>query len=105
MKYKTIILELLEQNPDLYRRLKRNRQVRQTMDRLAVDLQRRHLELRSYLQQSQPGAGSSELSSQAMEMAIAELREQLVPLSDSEDEGTQIPQHIAERLHPDSQIA
>jgi hypothetical protein len=84
MRYKTIVLALLEANPTLHSRLKAQRQVLATMDRLALELRSQHHEQMRILQERSPASDPRVISSQALELALEELRASPL-LNESED--------------------
>lgn len=105
MQYKTIVMELLEQHPPLHETLKRDRRLLETIESLARELKATHEQTISDLSEQQPplpGDGSSGISSQAMEMAIAELQGRLAILSGGENDETlnldQIMAQVIQRL-------
>jgi hypothetical protein len=83
MLYKTIILELLQNRPELYEQLRKNRTLLPTVNRLASDLKARHQTWKQELQSTRPGS-DSQIASEAMELAVKELEDRL--LADSEAE-------------------
>ena len=84
MQYKTIVMELLEQNPELHNQLKQNRKLLQTIDAMALELKLRHEQTIAELAEQQPGVAYSVICSQATEIVISELQERLAPTSDHE---------------------
>jgi hypothetical protein len=77
MQYKTIVLQLLEQNPQLRDQLKRERQMLPTMERYALELKTRHEAWKERLSQAMPGSDESQIASEALEMALKELEDRL----------------------------
>jgi hypothetical protein len=77
MLYKTIVLELIQQRPMLYNRLRRQRQLINTMNRLAKELKDSHLEWQVQLAPTRPGSEPSQIASEAMEIALAQLLDHL----------------------------
>jgi hypothetical protein len=77
MKYKTIALELIQQRPVLCERLRRDRTLFSTMERLALELKTRHRELQTQLAQAAPDRAPTFLPIEAMELAVRELEEAL----------------------------
>ena len=84
MQYKTIVMELLEQNPELHNHLKQNRKLLETIDTMALELKLRREQTIAELAEQQPDVESSVICSQATEIAIAELQQRLAPTSDHE---------------------
>ena len=87
MQYKTIILELLQQRPRMHEQLRQQRKLLTTMEMYARDLKASHEAIRSDLAKEQPDMEASLISSQAMEMALAELMDRLQPELDHEEPG------------------
>ena len=77
MPYKSIILALLEQDPLLHDRLRRERKLFSTMNACAVDLKRRHTAWMDALWAARPESDPSQLTSEALELALDELRASL----------------------------
>ena len=77
MHYKTIILELLEQNPQLYQELCASRTLLPTLNRYANTLKDRHEHWMNQLGQTQPEQAQSQLTSSALEFALQELQDML----------------------------
>ena len=77
MHYKTIVLALLEENPALQRRLKRERTMLKTVETYAQTLKEIHEEVTEQLRQILPSGDPSQIASEALEVALAELRELL----------------------------
>jgi hypothetical protein len=78
MKYKTIVLEMLQQRPALHERLRRKRALLQTLDRLALELKTRHQELQTHLARTTPDRNPAPIALEAMELAIQELEDSLL---------------------------
>jgi hypothetical protein len=85
MQYKTIVLELIQQQAELHERLRGNRTLLTTVDRLAGLLRNRHEAWISQLHQSRPGTGQQQLASEALELALEEL-ESILPTGSEADE-------------------
>ena len=83
MHYMTISLSLVEQNPDLYARWQQQRIALAMLHQLARRLRETHLQILAELQEHQPQAGFSELSSVAMETATRQLQEELATQADA----------------------
>lgn len=76
MLYKTIVLELIQQRPKIYDRLRQRRMLLPTLNRLASELKDRHLAWNQELQATRPGSGS-QIASEAAELAVSELEDRL----------------------------
>ena len=83
MNYKTICLGLLEQRPEIYDKLRQQRTLLPTLNRLASELKARHQAWMQELQATRPGS-DSQIASEAMELAVQELEDRLS--ADSEQE-------------------
>ena len=81
MPYKTSTLGLIEQQPELYERLRRSRTVLRAMDQFAIELKERHEALKEQLSPSRPGIHPSQSASAALEIAVKELEEHLASAS------------------------
>jgi len=77
MQYKTIVLQLLEQHPEIYDRLRRQRQVLPTMEHYARELRSLHLAWQETLTQATPGSDPSQITSEALELALKDLEDRL----------------------------
>src|SRR5271165_6677970 len=91
MHYKAIILELLqEQYPTLHEQLRASRTLLATMNDTAIDLRAAHHAWMAKLRQANPGLDPSRISSEALEMALQDLRDSLDGLpSASEPNGAE----------------
>jgi hypothetical protein len=78
MHYKSIVLDLLvDQYPTLHEDLRRRRALLQALDRYSTDLKARHDAWKSELAQARPETSPTQIASEALEMAIEELRDHL----------------------------
>jgi hypothetical protein len=75
MKYKTIVLELLKQHPEIHDRLRRSRMLLTTLDPYASDLKTRHEAWKDHLSRTMPGSHPSQIASEALEIALKELED------------------------------
>lgn len=82
MQYKTIVLHLLEQQPKLYHRLRKERQLLPALERYAHQLKTFHNEWQETLRQARPQSEQSQLSSEALELALKDLEECLPTASE-----------------------
>ncbi|HEY7328651.1 MAG TPA: hypothetical protein VH592_13485 [Gemmataceae bacterium] len=83
MMYKTICLSLLEQRPQLYDQLQTNRQLLPTLNRLSAELKALHQAWIQELQATRPGS-DTQIASEAMELALADLQDRLPADSETE---------------------
>ncbi len=74
MQYKTIVLELLEQNPELHETLRSSRILLATLDHCATMLSSRHQAWERQLANTKPGSHPSQIASEALELAVEETR-------------------------------
>ena len=81
MLYKTIALELLQQNTDLHERLRMNRVLLAAMDLYATELARRHLAWERQIAHAKPGSNQSQIAGEALELAVEELKDCLASMS------------------------
>lgn len=81
MQYKTIVLELLQEIPELHDRLRENRTLLATLEQLAAGLKDSHEEWKKQLALSNPDSSEPQVSSAALEMALKELESALLPAS------------------------
>ena len=86
MQYKTIILELLQQRPQLHERLRKNRKLLPAMEIYARELKKSHQGWRELLSQLWPGSDQSQIVSEALEIALKELEDRL-PSESQENDG------------------
>lgn len=77
MPYKTIIIELLRQQPWIHGRLRRKRKVLAVVNHYAGELKTRHEHWKAALPMSRPDMDSIQLASAAMEIALAEVKPRL----------------------------
>ena len=75
MQYKTIILELLRQRPQLHEQLRQSNTLLETLNAQALQLKARHLEWLAVLLEATPGSEPSQLSGAAFELALNEWEE------------------------------
>ena len=83
--YKTIVLELVQDRPALHEQLRVNGTLMESMEQLAVAFRSCHLQRMKELAAARPGSDPSQLSSEAMELALNELEECLPPASPPDD--------------------
>lgn len=77
MQYKTIVLELLQQRPEIHEQLRKDRKLLTTMESYARDLKSSHETWKETLNQERPGSDRSQIASEALEMALKELEDRL----------------------------
>ena len=89
MHYKTIVLELLQQYPELHRELVTSKTLLAPLDRYAADLKARHENWTRTLSQERPESAPSQIASEALEIALQELRDALPAASAPNDDSTE----------------
>lgn len=77
MLYKTMILELLQQQPEIHDQLRKQRKLLTTMEQYATELKSRHQAWMEFLSQQRPGSNKTLLSSEALEFALQEMEDRL----------------------------
>lgn len=85
MQYKTIVLELLQQTPQIYDQLLENRTLLPTLNLYASQLRDSHLEWKDRLFQAKPQSDPSQIASEALEIALSELEDRLTSASPPDD--------------------
>ena len=88
MLYKTIILNLLEQNPPLHEELRRKRKLLATLNRLAEELREDHLVIKERLRKASPRMGKTQIATEALELALKDLCSALAPTGGQTDDAT-----------------
>jgi hypothetical protein len=81
MHYKTIVMELINDQPELAVQLRGKKQMLATIETYAVELKNRHEAWKEELSQTRPGSHPSQIASDALERAIEELRDHLPSVS------------------------
>jgi hypothetical protein len=77
MKYKTIILELLQQRPQMHDQLRKERKLLTMLEFYARELKESHEAWKETLSQQRPGSDQSQIASEALELALKELEDRL----------------------------
>jgi hypothetical protein len=93
MQYKTITLELIQENLPLYERLRNGKMLLTAMEAYAIDLKTSHDRWKAELAWSMPDAHSSQIAGAALELAVQELQTRL---------SCESPEHAAEPLTLDA---
>jgi len=83
--YKTIVLELLQQHPEIVDPLRRNRMLLPTLERYSRQLMTSHETWKGLLSQAKPGSEESQIASEALEIALKELEDCLPSGSPPDD--------------------
>jgi hypothetical protein len=87
MLYKTIVLELLQQRPQMHEQLRQQRRLLEEMERYSRWLKSHHEAWKDHLSRSRPGSDPAQIASEAMEIALQELVDRLD--SESPPEGSE----------------
>ncbi|MBS0261812.1 MAG: hypothetical protein JSS02_07630 [Planctomycetes bacterium] len=77
MQYKTIVLELLQQQTELHEQLRKERRLKAVLETSARQLRDSHLSWLERLSEQNPQSDPAQISSQAMELAVAEFQASL----------------------------
>jgi hypothetical protein len=85
MQYKTIILELLQQRPAMHEQLRKERKLLTTLEFYAKALKESHEAWKEQLASATPGSDPSQISSEALEMALKELEDRLPSASGADE--------------------
>jgi len=79
MQYKTIALELLRERMEFYQQLRLAHRLLAVLETLATELKASHDSWKQMLAEAKPGSASSQIASEALEMALKELVDRLPP--------------------------
>ena len=85
MQYKTIVLELLQQQPQIYDQLRKERKLLTTMESHARDLKTSHEAWMEMLVPLRTGIDPVQIASEALEIAVKELEDRLSAVSSQND--------------------
>ena len=102
MQYKTIILELLRQRPQMHDRLKQQRSLLAAVEAYARELKKSHKAWEDLLAQARPGSDKSQIASEALETALKELEDRLPTESRSDHETLFLDAAMLFLRHPTS---
>jgi|SynMetStandDraft_2_1070026.scaffolds.fasta_scaffold22486_1 hypothetical protein len=86
MQYKTIVMEMLEFRTQIKDQLTKDENPLETLDRLAMELKSLHEMYKEQLAQSRADSHPVLISSEALEMALKDLEDRLLPASPPVDE-------------------
>jgi hypothetical protein len=87
MYYKTIALELIQENSELYEKLRSGKMLLTTIESYALDLKHSHEEWKAQLAEENPGSDPRQIAAEAMELAIQEIQDRLPSASPENDLG------------------
>ena len=74
MQYKTIVLALLEQQPEILEQLRSQQALLPTLERYSTDLKASHDAWKLQLSHAKPDSDPSQIASEALEVALQELK-------------------------------
>ena len=77
MQYKTITLGLIQENPELYERLRSSKRLLPAMDAYAIDLKTFHEAWKDRLSQENPSCDPRQIASEALELAVLGMQDSL----------------------------
>ena len=86
MQYQAIILGLLEDRPQMYEQLRRERQLLRAVKLYAKELKTSHEACQHQLQLVKPGSDPMQIESEALEIALQEFQDRLPPALANESE-------------------
>ncbi len=84
--YKTIVLELLQERPELYERLRSSKGLLTAMDAYATELKAIHEAWKERISRANPGSDPIQAASEALELAIEDLVRERLPSASAADE-------------------
>jgi hypothetical protein len=84
MQYKTIVLELLKERTELHDQLRKERKLLSTMELYARELKTSHEAWKQLLSPMRPGSDPSQITNEALEIALKELEDRLPSVSPRE---------------------
>jgi len=87
MQYKTIVLELLQQRPEMREELRSQRKMMQALDHYSGQLKTSHEAWKEHLSQARPNSDPSQIASEALEIALKELEAALPSETPPEEDG------------------
>ena len=77
MQYKTIILELLKQRPQMHEQLRQSRKLLPALEFYAQELKTSHEAWKETLSQAKLDSDQSQIAGEAMEMALKDMEDRL----------------------------
>jgi hypothetical protein len=96
MQYKTIVLGLLQDRPQMYDLLRSNSMLLSTLERYASELKTSHEAWKERLRQAKPDSDLTQIASVALELTLDQLEKRLPPAS---------PEDLAKTLSLDAAMA
>jgi hypothetical protein len=77
MLYKTMTLELIQENLSLYEKLRSSKMMLTALEAYAVDLRASHEQWKAQLSEDNPGSDPRQIASEALELAMLDLTSRL----------------------------
>ena len=77
MQYKTITMELIQEQPELYEQLRSSKRLLPAIDAYATELKDSHEAWKDQLGRANPNSDPRQVASEAMELAIQDLQRRL----------------------------
>jgi hypothetical protein len=77
--YKTIVLDLLQDRPQMHEQLRQKRMLLQTVERYAEQLKKKHEGWKEVISKTRPGSDPNRIASEALELAMEDLSACLAP--------------------------
>ena len=100
MHYKTMVLGLLEQRPQLYQKLRNERMLLAMLNRYASDLKTRHKAWKVELLRARSQSDPAQIASEALELALQEFEDLLPSESPAEADGPESPEAVVDPANP-----
>ena len=104
MHYKSIIHDLLQQRPQMHDQLRKSRKLLPTLEQYAKELKTSHEAWKEMLSQLRPGSDPTQISSEAMEMAVKEMEDRL-PSESPQDGSSRGSPRRGDAVPPPSHVA
>lgn len=86
MLYKTMVLEILQQDQKLHDRLRRQRTLLPTLNHYAGQLRDRHIAWENQLHLARPASSARRIATEALELALTEIQAHLQAVSHANDD-------------------
>lgn len=96
MQYKTIVLELIQQNREVHKQLRKTRMLRQALDYYATELKMNHELWMEFLSHRRPGKSHYQIASESLEIALKDLETTLASSLPPEEGETLLIETILE---------
>jgi hypothetical protein len=77
MHYKTIALEMIQENSSLYERLRSSKMLLTSIEAYAIDLKHAHDQWKERLAWDRPSSDSRQIAAEALELAMQEIQDRL----------------------------